>query len=152
VRTVPAVLVAALLLAACGPMATRQPAGEWTSNAKGVIAQLRGDVLEISGADRLPAARAALHDDAQLYGLLVAFSDVGGCAHMVSSLGTRPGGRARTLGLLDRACGHLRTAGALFTRANGQNDAPALVAAAQEALAALPLLDRAALALHPAAT
>ncbi len=112
-----------------------------------MIDQLRGDVLGVAGADRIPAARAALADDSQLYGLLVAFSDVAGCRHMVASLGLRPARFVTAERLLVRACGPLHRAAALFTKATTRSDPQALVAAVRQANAALPFLDRAKLAL-----
>jgi hypothetical protein len=112
-----------------------------------VIKQLRGDVLAVAGADRVPAARHALADESELYGLLVAFSDVAGCRHMVSSLGTRPSRFALANRLLARACRPLQRAATLFTRAATRTDPQSLVAAVSRADAALALLDRARLAL-----
>jgi hypothetical protein len=112
-----------------------------------VINQLRGDVLAVAGADRIPTARAALADDSQLYGLLVSFSDVAGCRHMVASLGLRPARFVVADRLLARACAPLRRAAALFTKATTRSNPQALVAAVREAGVALALLDRARLAL-----
>jgi hypothetical protein len=142
-----AVVLVLLVLAGCETGHGPARAGAWQPGALLVVAQLRGDVVAVAGADRLPAARAALADESQLYGLLISFSDVAGCRHMVSTLGVRPPAFAVAERLLDRACGPLQRAAALFTRAASQNDPHALVAAAGQAAAALPLLDRARLAL-----
>ena len=142
-----AVVLAALVLAACGTGSQQPSAAEWPAGAKVVIRQLRADVLEVAGADRVPAARRALRDDSELYGLLVAFSDVGGCSHMVASLGTHPPQLESAEHLLAGACLRLQRAATWFTTAATRDDARALVTAARDALAALPLLDRAALAL-----
>ena len=139
-------LLAVLVLVGCGTSHRRPPPGEWPTGAAVVIKQLRGDILAVVGADRVPAARRALVDESQLYGLLVAFSDVAGCRHMVSSLGTRPSRFALANRLLNRACRPLQRAAALFTRATTKTDAQALVAAVRQAGAALSLLDRARLA------
>ncbi len=136
-----------LVVVGCGTSPKRPRPAEWPAGAAVVIKQLRGDVLAVAGADRVPAARHALTDESQLYGLLVAFSDVAGCRHMVSSLGTRPSGFALANGLLARACGPLQRAAALFTRATTRTDPRALVAAVRQADAALTLLDQARLAL-----
>jgi hypothetical protein len=140
-------LLAVLALVGCGTSHRRQPAGEWPTGAAVVIKQLRGDILAVVGADRVPAARRALTDESQLYGLLIAFSDVAGCRHMVSSLGTRPGQFAPANRLLTRACRPLQRAATLFTRATTRTDPRALVAAVHQAAAALAPLDRATLAL-----
>jgi hypothetical protein len=140
-------LLAVLVLIGCGSSHQRPLPGEWPAGAAVVIKQLRGDVLAVAGADRVPAARHALADESQLYGLLVAFSDVAGCRHMVSTLGTRPSRFALTNRLLARACRPLQRAATLFTRAATRTDPQALVAAVRQADAALALLDRARLAL-----
>ena len=140
-------LLAVLVLIGCGTSQKRPPESEWPTGAAVVIKQLRGDILAVVGADRVPAARQALADESQLYGLLIAFSDVAGCRHMVSSLGTRPGRFALANRLLDRACPPLQRAAALFTEATTRTDPRALVAAVRQADAALAPLDRARLAL-----
>ena len=145
------IVVAALaivVLAGCGSGVSRTTAPEWTRNAGGVVSQLRADIVELSGADSRPVARRALRDDSQLYGLLVAFSDVAGCNHMVGALGTAPPGRARVVALLGEACAHLSESAALFTKAVAQKNARLLVAAAVDALAALAPIDRADLRLR----
>ena len=136
-----------LALVGCGAGQERAPASEWPTGAAVVIEQLRGDVLAVVGADRIPAARIALRDESQLYSLLIAFSDVAGCRHMVASLGVRPAWFATTNRLLDNACAPLRRAAALFTSATTRSDPRALVAAARQASSALATLDRARLAL-----
>jgi hypothetical protein len=140
-------MLAVLVLIGCGAGHAQPAAGEWPTGAAVVIRQLRGDVLAVAGAGRVPAARRALADESELYGLLVAFSDVAGCRHMASSLGTRPGRFAYANRLLERACRPLQQAAALFTRAATRTDPRALVAAVRRAEAALALLDRARLAL-----
>ena len=142
-----AIVLTLLVLAGCGTSHRRSPAAEWPPAAAIVINQLRGDVLAVSGADRIPAARAALADDSQLYGLLIAFSDVAGCRHMVASLGRRPARFAAVERLLARACRPLRRAAVLFTKATTRSNPPALVAAVRQAGLALALLDRARLVL-----
>ncbi len=141
-------------LAACGGAAqptTRSVAGEWTANASGVIEQLRGDVVAAFDGDAIRSARAALRDESRLYGLLVAYSDLGGCRHMTRALGAAPPARRAAASTLLAACANLQRASRLFTRAASHDDAPALVAAARAARAAQPLLARAELDLrHPA--
>jgi hypothetical protein len=141
------IVLTLLVLAGCGTSHHRSSAAEWSSSATVVIDQLRGDVLAVAGTDRVPVARAALANDSQLYGLLVAFSDVAGCGHMVATLGLQPARFVTAERLLTRACGPLGRAGALFTKATTRADPQALVAAVREAATALPFLDRARLAL-----
>jgi hypothetical protein len=147
VRLVVAALTVSLLLAACGGGNQRRTPAEWQANADGVVKQLRGDVVEISAVDSVPAARRALRDDSQLYAILIVFSDVGGCNHMVAALGTAPPARVKAVPQFAAACTHLGRASKLFTRAVARTSPAVLVAAAHEALASLPPLDRAALAL-----
>jgi hypothetical protein len=142
-----AVVLLVLMFAACGTGNRPARAGEWRAGALLVIDQLRGDVDGVAGADRLPAARGALADESKLYGLLISFSDVAGCRHMVSTLGVRPPRFVVAEQLLGRACAPLQRAAALFTRATSRDDPRALVAAVRQATSALALLDRARLAL-----
>lgn len=146
-------VAAAAALAACGSApapARRSAAGEWTANASGVIAQLRGDILAASDGDSIRSARAALRDESRLYGLLIAYSDFGGCRHMTRALGEEPPGRELTASNLAGACAHLQRASMLFTRAASHDDPAALVAAAHAVRAAQPLLEQAELDLRDA--
>jgi hypothetical protein len=151
VRATTLLLAIAALLAGCGghaPIVRQESAGdEWMANARGVVEQLRGDVIAVAGYDRVAAARAGLDDDSQLYGLLVSYTDFGGCLHMAAAVGAAPPGRARVVRLLRRACAHLRRADALFTRAVARSEPPLLVRATREAVAAVPVLDAAGLVL-----
>jgi hypothetical protein len=145
--------VLAVSLAACGDhrgSTTRSAAGEWTANAAGVIEQLRSDSLGAADGDTVPSARAALHDESRLYGLIVAYTDFGGCRHMASALGAPPPSFGATAATLGRACADLQRAAALFTRAATATEPRALVAAARAVRAAAPLLERAELELHRA--
>jgi hypothetical protein len=147
--------VVAVSLAACGGhrgSTTRSGAGEWTANAGGVIEQLRSDSLGAADGDTLQSARAALHDESRLYGLVVAYTDFGGCRHMASALGAPPPSFGVTAAALGRACADLQRAAALFTRAATTTDPQALVAAARAVRAASPLLERAELELHRVST
>jgi hypothetical protein len=146
-RGVVAVAAAAVLAAGCGGHEPTQSNREWMANARGVVEQLRADVLSVSGFDELAAARRGLRDDSELYGLLVSYTDFGGCLHMVAAVGAEPPGRARVVKLLHRACLHLRRADRLFTSAVEQKDPHLLVTATGEALSAVPVLDDAALEL-----
>jgi hypothetical protein len=153
-RSILGALAAAVLLAGCGSSAakpTRPAAREWTANAAGVIDQLRADTVAAgSDADSLSSARAALRDESRLYGLLVAYSDFGGCSHMVGAVGNPPPAFRRTVATLARACAGLQRAATLFTRAASTTNARALLAASRAVSVAAPLLDRAELELRTA--
>ena len=139
--------IAVVLAAGCGSPSAPPSDRQWSANARGVVEQLRADVIAVSGFDRPGPARAGLRDESQLYGLLVSYSDFGGCRHMVAAVGVEPAGRARAVTLLDRACVHLQRADRLFTRAIARSAPPLLVAATRQAVAAVPVLDAAALEL-----
>jgi hypothetical protein len=145
---------AAVVFAACGGGVSQPPrsaASEWRANAAGVIDQLRADTAAAaSDGDSISSARAVLLDDSRLYGLLVAYSDFGGCRHMVAAAGDPPLGFRLVDATLGRACGGLQRAAALFTRAASRSNAPALVAASRAVEAAAPLLERAELELRSA--
>jgi hypothetical protein len=141
--------------AACGGSAPRdQPPGadrEWLANAAGVVDELQRDLdlgAEIGNSVR--AARTALH--AGLYTVLVAYTDFGGCRHMVASAGRAPTRMEAVSRSLSAACARLQRAAAIFTRAASANDAAALVRAGRVAASAAPLLVRAKVALQAAAT
>jgi hypothetical protein len=131
----------------CGASASPSPDREWIANARGVVKQLRSDVVAVSGYDRLETARAGLRDESQLYGLLVAYTDFGGCRHMVAAVGAEPPGFARAVRLLRRACLHLQRADDLFTRAVARRAPRLLAHATRETIGATPSLDAAALEL-----
>ena len=143
-----AILAAACIdaLAACG--GTSSPlAGadrEWVANTGGVIDQLERDVLLArSGGNTLRAARQALNDDSNLYTILVAYTDFGGCNHMVSAAGTPVERFARVQRTLATACALFQQAAGLFTQAVTRHDARALLAASRMTRRASPLLARA---------
>jgi hypothetical protein len=143
----------AAVLAACGsghgPPA-RPVESEWAANAAGVIEQLRADAVAASDGDTVRSARAALRDESRLYGLVVAYTDFGGCRHMAGTIGETPAGFGVTATALADACVDLQRAAALFTRAAAHTDPRALVAAARAVRAAEPFLLRAALQLRRA--
>jgi hypothetical protein len=147
-RETAAVLVLAVSTAACGAKTPPPTDRQWVANAGGVVRQLRADVLQVSAFDRLGAARAGLRDESQLFGLLVSYTDFGGCRHMVAAVGVQPPRFADADDLMRRACVRLEHADRLFTRAVGREAAHLLVHATREALKATPLLDRAALELE----
>jgi hypothetical protein len=146
-RKTAVVLAVAAFAAGCGAGAPPPTDREWTANARGVVEQLRGDVVAVSGYDRVGAARAGLRDESQLYGLLVSYTDFGGCRHMVAAVGVEPPQLAGVVRSLRRACLHLQRADRLFTRAVAQHAPRLLVDATQQALAAVPSLGAAALEL-----
>jgi hypothetical protein len=139
--------VVAVLSTGCGTHKSAQSNREWVANARGVVDQLRSDALAVAGFDQFRPARRGLTDESELYGLLVSYTDFGGCRHMVSAVGVAPRGRARVVRLLRRACVHLERADRLFTSAVERKAPRVLVTATREALAAVPVLDSAALAL-----
>ncbi len=151
-------LLVAVALAGCGGRASPLRSGaaadrEWVSNTSGVIDQLRGDVAAVapSGASLGSAARA-LRDDSDLYALLVAYTDFGGCAQMVGSAGSPPPRYSRVASALTRACRGFEQAAALFTQANTRNDPRALLAASRRVKVAARLLYRAELSFAAAQT
>jgi hypothetical protein len=110
-----------------------------------VVQQLRVDIATAAVGGTTPEAAAkALRNISDLYALLVAYSDLGGCHQMVSSAGP-PAHVARALA---PACRHLERASALFARATQRSDAAALVRATHEIGLAQPLLVRAMLAIR----
>ena len=144
--TVAAILVVGLV--GCGSHAATPTDREWRANAQGVVQQLRRDVVSVAGFDRTPVARAALHDDSQLYGLLVSYTDFGGCSHMVAALGVEPPHFGTVRRLLAAACSRLRTADAFFTRAVARSEPQLLVRATGAAVKSLAPLERAQIALR----
>jgi hypothetical protein len=137
VRALAAVTAAgALLCAGCGTRATPPSERTWRANAVGLVAQLRADVAAV---EQIPPSQ----ESSALYGLLVAYADMGGCSKMVASTGAPPA----AVSSMSRACPSLERAAALFTRAESHADSKDLERAAREAQRAQPQLVRAALAL-----
>ena len=139
---------AALLPASgCGASQPAKPvvSAYWRANARGVVQQLRVDIsmASIGGTTRSSAA-GALRDMSDLYALLVAYSDLGGCREMVTA--AQP--PSRVARLFAPACDHLQRAASLFSRAARQSDPSALVRATREAGLAQPALVRAMLAIR----
>ena len=151
VRLVAAAVVSSL--AGCGgtagtPRSTTEAKREWIANISVVIGQLRNDAAQTQLIGTTPlAAREALRDESALYALLVAYSDLAGCRHIVASAGGAPPGAARIDLPLGSACRHLERASSLFTEAATHDDGRPLAAATREARRALPALVRAAAAL-----
>ena len=143
---------AALLGAAgCGAARPAPPAtsAAWRANASQLVQQLRVDISTAAvGGTTTAAAAAALRTTSDLYALLVAYSDLGGCREMVASAGTPP----RVARVLGPACRHLERAAALFARATQRSDPAALVRATHEVGLAEPALVRAMLAIRRGST
>ena len=142
-------VLAAAGLAGCGGGPSSNAVGEeeWVANASGVIDQLNTDVSTVAPAGTgLPAAKRSLRDLSELYGLLVAYTDFGGCDRMVGGIGTAPRHFAAVVTDLERACVRFQDAAGLFTRAASVHDAPALLAASRQVKVASALLYRATLA------
>jgi hypothetical protein len=126
---------------------------EWVANASGVIDQLDEDVSAVTAAGTdLVAARRALHDESDLFALLVAYSDFGGCNKMVAGVGEAPPHFRVVVRDLTAACGRFERGAALFTAAASRTDARALLAASRQVKAAAVLLYRATLRLAAART
>jgi len=132
-------------LAACGGTSPKPLVAphdrEWAANLEGVIEQFQRDLdLAAGGGATVPAARRALRDESNLYTILVAYTDFGGCSHMVAAAGATPPRFGRLQRTLATACGLLQQAAALFTRAITNHDPQALVEAGSKTRRALPLL------------
>lgn len=136
--------IAALALAGCAEARVAQQsvtAGQWRANMGIIVRQLQSDIAttQIAGGSAA-AARAALRDESSLYGLLVSYSDFGGCREMVAAAGVMPRTGAGVSRSVAAGCRHLERASALFTDAVKANDGASLLAADREAGRALPLL------------
>jgi hypothetical protein len=152
-----ALSAAACLTAAAGcggstPSIRSQPADrEWIDNTSGVIDQLQRDLqLGSTAGNTIATARETLRSG--LYTVLVAYTDFGGCHHMVAAAGVAPERFARVTRTLAAACRLLQRSAALFTRAAKGDDPAALVHAGRVAASASPLLVHAKVDLQAAAT
>ena len=137
--------------AGCGTARPAPPgvSATWRANAVQVVQQLRVDIATAAvGGTTKDAAAKALRNTSDLYALLVAYSDLGGCRQMVSSV-TPP---ARVARAIAPACRHLERASALFARATQQSDPAALVRATRQLRLAQPSLVRAMLAIRRGST
>lgn len=140
-------VVAALVGCGGGSGGASQADRQWLRNATTLVAQLRSDEVGAAAVGTVADARRELHDESDLYVLLVAYTDFGGCGRMLSNTGASGPAARRADRVLDAACAHLERAAALFTRSTSDDDPRALVAAAGEAQRAWPLLNRATLLL-----
>ena len=148
----PAGVLAALgLLSACGstapaPVSPNAASAASLGNVRVVIDQLRGDIELTSTAGASVASAAhALGNESDLYVLVVAYSDLGGCRAMVRKSAAGGGIPAPVALPLASACLRLERAATLFTRATRSGDARALLAASVEARRASAYLVRARL-------
>ena len=143
-------------LAGCGSAAKTEPDTaatdrEWAANANGVIGTLQRDLdLSTSGGATVAAARRALHDGSTIYTILVAYTDFGGCNHMIASTGPPPSRFAKADAELRMACARFERAAGLFDRATKSSNAYRLLEATRTALSASPPLQRAAADLQAA--
>ena len=134
-------------VAGCGTARPAPPvvASEWRANVLQVAQQLRVDIATAAVGGTSPkAAATALRNTSDLYALLVAYSDLGGCHQMVRSASPP----LRVARAFAPACGHLERAAALFARATQHSDPAALVRATHETGLAQPGLVRAMLAIR----
>jgi hypothetical protein len=117
---------------------------QWIDNAGRLIDDLNESVLlSASGGSTVASARKALHDDSDLYGLIVAHSRFGACEQTLLNAGA-PGARLRAVDrTLTAACRRLEHASVLFTVSMKHSDPNALLAATRTALGTTPLLERA---------
>jgi len=143
------------VLAGCGGAArlpdSRAADREWAANATSVIGILQRDLdLSTSGGATVAAARHSLHDGSTLYTILVAYTDFGGCDHMVASAGPPPPRFAKTDRALRAACVPFERAAGLFARATKSSNAHVLLAATRTALKGSPPLEQAKLDLAAA--
>ena len=137
--------------AGCGTARPAPPvaAADWQGNTSRLVQQLRVDIATAAvGGTTTGAAAKALRSTSDLYALLVAYSDLGGCTQMVSSAAAP----ARVARALAPACRHLERASALFARATQRSDPAALVRAWHEIGLAQPSLVRAMLAIRSGGT
>jgi len=136
------------VLVACGGSGSAPASARtWRANADGALLQLHEDVAATStGGDSLAAARRALRDESDLYALVMAYADLGGCSSMIRNLGAPPELEAR----LALPCGPLERAAGAFTQATSHSDPRALLRASRLATRADRLLVRALATLRKA--
>ncbi len=127
-------------MAGCGSGSGSATGDQWRVNATLALHQLLTDVsLTETAGTTVPQARRALGSDSDLYALVFAYADLGGCRSMI-----RNASAPRALEpLLEAPCGRLQRAARTFTRATTRSDPRDLLAAVQQAHGAEPLLVRA---------
>jgi hypothetical protein len=143
-----AAAAAASGLAGCGGAtsvpAPRQgsPAGRaWLEGAGRFVAELQSDLfLSASGGANVAAARRAMHDQNDVYTMLVAYNLFGDCNRELADVGVPERQAGQVLTLIISACGRLEHATALFEAAMTREDPATLLAATRTAAGAAPLL------------
>jgi hypothetical protein len=138
---------AALLVACGGTVSAPAPRApdDWEANAADVIGVLERDLaLSMRTDDTIAAARQTLRDISTLYTIVVAYTDFGGCDHMISAVGAPAPRFLPVERTLRAACAVLQHAATVFTRAIVGSDAVLLKRATHLVLRAAPLLSRAA--------
>jgi hypothetical protein len=116
-----------------------------------VIGILQRDLdLSTTGGASIAAAKHALHNASTLYTILVAYTDFGGCEHMVASTGPPPALFEQADRALEAACARFERAAVFFNRATKFTNAHALLAATRTALKGAPPLQQAKLDLATA--
>jgi hypothetical protein len=141
-----AALTAGAVLAGCGSGggSTDVSDRQYSANAAGLIDQLHGDLVTSSAAvGDIGDARRVLGRPSDLYSLLMAYGDFGGCRTMLRNAGEAGSRFGRVETTLESACRYLERGSRLFQTAATRSDAAALLAAARTSLLATPLLIRA---------
>jgi hypothetical protein len=136
---------AVALLAGCGGRApTDANDRQYSANAAGLIEQLHGDLVTSSAeVGDLGDAQRVLRRPSDLYSMLMAYGDFGGCRTMLRNVGHAGTRFGRVQTTLASACRYLERGSRLFQTAATRSDAAALLAAARTSLLASPLLIRA---------
>ena len=143
-----AAAAAASCLAGCGG-ATSVPAPRpgsaaervWLDGAGRFVAELQSDLfLSASGGANLATARRAIHDQSDVYTMLVAYNLFGDCNRELADVGVPARQAGRVVTLIISACGRLERATRIFAAAMTHDDPAALLAATRVAAAAAPLL------------
>jgi hypothetical protein len=138
-----AALAAGAFCTGCGESAKPLNSRQFSANAAGVIYQLHGDLASAAAVGDLGDARRALSHPSDLYPLLMAFADLGGCNAMRRNAGNGGPRFGRVEATLRAACRFLERGSRLFTTAATRSDAVVLLAAARTTALASPLLYRA---------
>jgi hypothetical protein len=143
-----AAAAAASCLAGCGGP-TSVPAPKpgspaeraWLEGAGRFVAELQSDLfLSASGGANLATARRAMHDQNDVYTMLVAYNLFGDCNRELADVGVPERQAGQVVTLIVSACRHLEHATTLFQAAMTREDPAALLAATRTAAAAAPLL------------
>ena len=150
-----ALILAGALLAGCGSgshssASSPRPSLErgWLGAARQLVSTLEKDVLlSAYGGANVATARRALSDSSDLYAMVIAYTDFGGCGKVVDSFGHPGPADEASIAAIASACAQLQRAAAIFRRAMVGNSPKILLAATRASLAAEPLLLRAKTAL-----